>query len=242
MKSAVVLFLFTLSFGVLVPWVAAQADDPRQQGPIMIEKCQTISQSGSYQLANNLKFTGGGNDSCLTITANSVSINLAGFAITGPSFGAAIIAMPPSNQTPLSGIIVRNGSISDIRTGVGLINVTVGPIVEGLSIFGGSDVAANIDGMGIDAVGIIRNNTVYGFNSGIAGGGLITGNYVSTGGSGITVGAGSSVIGNVLISLENAVFANCPSNITNNTATFSSIANITLGGAGCNTTNNVVGP
>jgi hypothetical protein len=167
-RGAVFTIALVLGAIILAPRVGAQAQDPRQEGPIKIEKCQTISQPGSYKLANNLMFIGSGNTACLTITANSVSIDLAGFAITGPSFGAAIIAQPPSDQTPLHGIIVRNGSISDIRTGVGLINGVVGSIVEGLSIFGGSDVSANIDGMGIDADGIIKNNSVYGFNSGIA--------------------------------------------------------------------------
>jgi hypothetical protein len=36
----------------------AQAQDARQEGPIEIDKCQTISQPGSYKLVKNLTFNG----------------------------------------------------------------------------------------------------------------------------------------------------------------------------------------
>ena len=44
-----------------------------------ITTCQTISQPGSYELANNLTATG----DCLVITADGVTIDLAGFSIVG---------------------------------------------------------------------------------------------------------------------------------------------------------------
>jgi hypothetical protein len=43
--------------------------------PIPIKACQTISQPGSYELANNLTSSG----DCLVIAANFVTIDLAGF-------------------------------------------------------------------------------------------------------------------------------------------------------------------
>jgi hypothetical protein len=64
-----------------VPWAGAQAQDAREQGPTEIEKCQTISKPGSYKLINNLK--AGNNADCLVITASFVTIDLAGFTITG---------------------------------------------------------------------------------------------------------------------------------------------------------------
>jgi hypothetical protein len=51
----------------------------REEGPTEIEKCQTISEPGSYKLVNNLVAASGAD--CLVITADNVTIDLAGFSI-----------------------------------------------------------------------------------------------------------------------------------------------------------------
>jgi hypothetical protein len=102
---------------------------------------------------------------------------------------------------------VRNGSISDIRSGVGLLAFAVGSTVEGLRIIGGNDVTANIDGIGILADGIVKGNTVTSFFTGISGTGLMTGNYAySNSGTGFSIDAGSTVIGNTAITSQNGFF------------------------------------
>jgi hypothetical protein len=218
----------------LAPVAGAQSQDARE-GPIEIEKCQTISHPGSYKLVNNLTFTGP-TGTCLTIAASSVAIDLAGFTISGPggfpNFPTGIAA---GNDT--RGIAVRNGSISGFSTGVDLGGD--GSMVEGLRVFGSGCPCE----LGIAATGIVRGNTVVGI-SGLPGGGLgisatgiVTGNYVT--GSrlvGISVGQGSTVIGNT--ALHNELFGievSCPSNVTDNTAE----PNFRLVGTGCNNTNNV---
>ncbi len=80
--------------------------------PTTITACQTISQSGSYQLGNNLAIANG---SCLVITASFVTIDLAGFTITG-----TIPATGISAASSTFGITVRNGSISGCFFGVDL--------------------------------------------------------------------------------------------------------------------------
>ena len=88
MKTAASFFPIALAIGaiILAPLSGAKAQDA-QEGPIEIEKCQTISKPGSYKLVNNLTFTGT-TGTCLLISADNVTIDLAGFTITGPGFTA----------------------------------------------------------------------------------------------------------------------------------------------------------
>jgi hypothetical protein len=55
MKRSVALFPIVLALGAIIfaPRAVAQARDSRE-GPIKIRQCQTISQPGSYELADNL--------------------------------------------------------------------------------------------------------------------------------------------------------------------------------------------
>jgi hypothetical protein len=231
---------------MLAPWASAQAQGGREEGPIEIEKCQTISQPGSYKLVNNLTFTiTTGIGTCLLITADSVTIDLAGFTIGGPiipspegtpAFATAIAA--GDNST---GIAVRNGSISDFSVGVDLSGS--GSVVEGLRFFRGTQT-------GIVATGIVKGNTVVGVDDGhtqgvgISATGIVTGNYVSgTNAAGIVIGPGSTVIGNT-VTLGNpgrlGISVSCPSNVTDNTVVNKNAgSNLVLNGNGCNDTNNV---
>jgi hypothetical protein len=86
MKKSAGLFPIALALGaiMLTPSAIAQAQDGRQEGRIQIEKCQTISQPGSYKLVNNLTL-GQAGGTCLSITANLATIDLAGFTISGPT-------------------------------------------------------------------------------------------------------------------------------------------------------------
>ena len=255
MRRPAVLFPIALALGAitLAPWASAQAQDSRQEGPIEIEKCQAIEKSGSYKLVNNLIFKGPAGGSCLSITADFVTIDLAGFTITGPGFiigpaavGSTPIAAQPSSGN-LQGIAVRNGSISGFRTGVDL--GLGGSVVEGLHVFGGGFNG----GGGIFAVGIVRGNIVVDIGGGSGAGigidaiGIVTGNYVTNiGALGMDIGAGSTVIGNTVTHSVGfppvpAISVTCPSNVTDNTSVNNNpgAPNLSLIGNGCNDTNNV---
>jgi hypothetical protein len=241
----IVLALGTIFLVFLVPGALAQ--DARE-GPIEIEKCQTIS---SYKLVNNLTFTGT-TGTCLTITASFVTIDLAGFTISRPP------PTFPSNNTmgiaagnDTAGITVRNGSISGFGSGVALAGSN--SIVEGLHV----GFPCPCSGPGIAATGIVRGNTVsiastMGFGVGIDATGIVSGNYVFDSGSlGITVGQGSTVIGNTVTGIQGGslhppigLLVACPSNVTNNTLVNNrgldnTGQNLVLNGDGCNNTNNV---
>jgi hypothetical protein len=218
----------------------AQERGVREEGPIALDRCQTISQPGSYKLVNNLTATGSAGSVCLSITANFVTIDLAGFMIAGGEsvFWAAIEA---GNNT--SGITVRNGSILGPFVVGGVRLDGDGSTVEGLRVSGAMAV-------GIVATGIVRGNTAVGLSppSGHTGGvaiaanGAITGNYVSGNkGVGILAGQGSTVIGNTATksSADFGMEVLCPSNVTDNTITGNHLGNLSLQGNGCNNTNNV---
>jgi hypothetical protein len=93
----------------------AYAQDAREEGPIEIDKCQTISQPGSYKLVKNLVLVAGTRD-CLAISADFVTIDLAGFTISGPTspsppagFSVSGTATNPPAQN--SAIVARNFGI-----------------------------------------------------------------------------------------------------------------------------------
>jgi hypothetical protein len=231
---------------VLALWTGFQTPEAAAQN--LITACQTISQPGAYALANNLTASG----DCLVITTDFVTIDLAGFVITGNSTGSGITVPPVIGV--VRGIAVRNGSIRDFVNGVDL-SVVDGSIVEELRVF---DNGRN----GIWAFGIARSNTVQnngGF--GILVRGTVTGNYVAEnqigllGGEGSTVsgntairnslqgigaGAGSTVTGNTAVdNREFGIIVACPSNVIGNTATNNPSGNLVLNGQGCNSINNL---
>jgi hypothetical protein len=242
MRRPAALFPILLILGALVlaPAGGARADAPRE-GPIEIEKCQTIDQPGSYKLVNNLTLTGTA-AVCLQITANFVTLDLAGFTISrlNAGFPSGTTAIAAGDK--MTGITVRNGSISGFSVGVGLEGN--GSIVEGLRVDG----LCPCD-VGIAANGIVRGNIVSVASEpdgsiGILASGIVTGNYVfHTRSTGMDVGQGSTVIGNTVTDTGGipgvGLRVTCPSNVTNNTAVNNMRQNLVLEGTGCNDTNNV---
>lgn len=246
MKRSAALCGIALALGatILMPGAGAQAATP-------IATCQTIGQPGSYVLVNNLTATG----DCLVISAGTdfVTIDLAGFSISGNGTGTGIITVvspPSSGISPHRGIAVRNGSISNFRNGIDL-DFAEGSLVEGLRVSG------NTSDFGIHAFGIARENTVVNNRSfGILVFGTVTGNYAAGNDIGISGGrtvsgntalrnrigfsvADSTLIGNTATdNTDVGLDVNCPSNLTDNTA-LNNGKNLVLNGNGCHNEDNV---
>ena len=238
MRRPAALFPISLALSAMMLAPVAGA---REQGLTEIEKCQTISEPGSYKLVNNLTFKGA-TGACLAITVDFVTIDLAGFTISGPG-GSLNPSAPLPNaiaaEDHTTGIAVRNGSISGFPVGVELSGD--GSIVEGLRVSGGGP-----GPVGISATGIVRGNTVVGqhnflrLGAGIIATGIVTGNFASRNDFGIEVGQGSTVIGNTARNNgEFGIFVDCPSNATDNTAVNNAQVNLELNGNGFNNTNNL---
>jgi hypothetical protein len=229
---------------MLPPWNVVQAQDTREEGPTEIEKCKTISKPGSYRLVNDLTFAGT-TGTCLTIAASSVTVDLAGFTISGRGFlftgggTAAGTGIEAGNDT--TGIAVRNGSIAGFSVGVSLGGDS--SIVEGLRVLGSGCPCL----LGIFATGVVKGNTVLGIAGlpaqgiGIAATGIVTGNYATKNRViGLEIGQGSTVIGNTATnSFDVGISVSCPANVTDNTAVGNGAINLELLGQGCNNTNNV---
>jgi hypothetical protein len=190
MIRSAVLFSIVLAITatLLVPGAGLQA------AALRITNCQTINQPGSYVLTNNLTVTT--NQTCLVIAVDAVTIDLAGFSIRGTNQNeGGIIAAEPivSGQiTILHGITVRNGSISNLMSGINLN--TADELSSRTCTF------SNNLSDGIDADGIVRNNTVVGNgDNGIFALGIVAGNYASSNENGISgsgVLSGNSAIDN----------------------------------------------
>jgi hypothetical protein len=240
-KSIAFAALIALALGaiILAPRAGAREQDAPEEGPIGIEKCQTISRPGSYKLVNNLNFTGPAGGTCLPITADFVTIDLAGFTISRRiSIFPRTTAIAAGDNT--TGIAVRNGSISIFDVGVDLGGN--GSIVEGLRL-------AHCTELGIAAEGIVKGNAVVAITGpgpftgvGISATGTVTGNSArGTRFIGLQIGPGSTVIGNTVTDGSDGygIFVDCPANVTDNTAVNNSSINLRLDGTGCNNTNNV---
>jgi len=223
MRRPSALFPISLALGAMMLAPGAGAREPTK-----IKACQTIDRPGSYELANNLSAATG---DCLVITADFVTIDLAGFSISSRALfnGTAILA------TSSQGIAVRNGSISGFEVGVDL-RTAAGSIVEGLRV---SCCGPDFNGIGIFAHGVVTGNTVSSGFGGIAATGTVTGNYATGRKVGISVGKGSTVIGNTVTdSIRFGLMVECPSDVINNRSTGNAF-NLLLNGKGCNNTNNV---
>ncbi len=244
MRGPAAFFPIALALGaiILAPQAGAQAQDARRGGSIDIEQCQTISHPGAYKLVKNLTFTGT-TGTCLSITANFVTIDLAGFMISKPSGqepGNPTVAIQAGNDT--TGITVRNGSIAGFGFGVALEGSN--SLVEGLHV----GFPCPCEG-GILATGIVRGNTVSIASApdgsvGITATGIVSGNYAfGNRSTGMQVGQGSTVIGNTVTDTQSlpglGLVVECPSNVTGNTVVNNSGGNLRLNGTGCNDTNNV---
>ena len=97
----------------------------------------TISQSGAYYLASNIQL--GGSDG-ITISADDVTLDLNGRAITGNFTGTAgtlrgIVVTQGAGSTPRRNVTIRNGTVRDFTSvGIDATNV-VGGRFENLNLY-----------------------------------------------------------------------------------------------------------
>ena len=209
---------------------------PHSGFPIVI--CQT----GSYRLSGNLLLSNAAVDA-ISVQVPNVSIDLNGFAITGPvSCGVDVpLGCTPANASgaginALGSVSVFNGTVTGMGNG---IIITGGSRVEHVQVYSNSSF-----GIKAGARNVIVNNIVY--NNGNEGifardGATITGNMVYANGViGIDVsggtGSGATIAGNT-------VFANGGTGIEAISATMSgnTITNNTLFGIAVQCPSAVIG-
>jgi hypothetical protein len=225
--TALMVIMLVLGTPILARVAGARGQEEEHQAITKINKCQSIDQPGSYKLVDNLDATG----DCLVITTEGVTVDLAGFAMTGNGRGTAIKHVQAAPRTiPQLRTVVRNGDISNFALAINLSG-----IVEGLRI------TSNHNGISV-GVGIVRGNTVQ-FNASVGiklADGIVKDNVVVPNQTGISVqeaavissnavqgnqigvdvtGTGSTLFGNLVDgNTQIGLRVSCPSNLTDNTA------------------------
>lgn len=232
--------------------------------PTKINNCTTITERGSYELANNLETckTKGGVSDCLVIAANFVTIDLRGFEMRFCTLGRDVLQGDgiTDGGEERKGIVVRDGTITNFRHGIFLLSE--GVHVDRVRVIGNTQI-----GMTVGQSSTVTNNTALNNgNHGVLAGprSTVSGNTSNNNGhDGLTVGLGSTVTGNTASSnaqdgitgftadinlIGNTAYGNgqnginvvCPSNVIGNTATGNSNTNIAfVAPALCNTAHNL---
>jgi hypothetical protein len=113
--TTLIAIMLVLAALLLGPVSGVCSQDQQEGAPTKIKQCQKIDQPGSYKLVDNLRASG----DCLVITTEGVTIDLAGFAMTGDGTGTAIKGpQAPAGTIPQLRTVVRNGDISNFALAI----------------------------------------------------------------------------------------------------------------------------
>ena len=171
--------------------------------PTELTACGTITQPGSYVLANNLTSS----SDCLVIDADFVTVDLNGFVIQGAGAGAGI-ANPPFVFTH-KGLTVRNGTIVGFLFGINAVAEALR--VEGVYVTGNTShgiVMGQFSGSGIVKDSIVTDNGGEGI---VASSAVLTGNVVMRSGTNSGIDADhSTIIGNTVNDGQTGINGHCP--------------------------------
>lgn len=176
----------------------------------------TITQPGSYRLSGNLNVPADAFG--IVIQSDHVTIDLNGFRIAGEGGGLGIATLNNFNVgLPLSGIAVRNGTITHFVTAVLLVSSPDRGAAE------------------VQQIRAIDNST----NGIIVGGpAIITGNIAVGNALGISAGPNATISGNTSSrNSQEGFFVVCPATVVGNAATSNPVPFATLN-VGCTFANN----
>jgi len=235
--------------------------------PTKIQNCTTITDPGSYELANNLETckTKGGVSDCLVIAADFVTIDLRGFEIRFCFPGKVVRDLVrgdgiTDDGAERKGIVVRDGTVRNFRTGINL-GASEGAQIDRMRVFGNTQLGMAAGRGSIVTSNTARDNGLGGILAGFAS--TVSGNTASDNGNdGIAVAGSSTVSGNttsfnsqdgIQVFHSSTVSGNtangngqdgidvvCPSNVIGNTAASNVSNNLSLIGPGlCNIDHNL---
>lgn len=176
MRTSPIVIALILGLGLVGTADAAPKPKPPPPGPTEITACQDITQPGAYVVVNNL--TAAASD-CIHVSADVVSIDLAGFTIDmtgGPLTDTAGIRNIDPGTGFADGLSVRGGTITGFGSGI-LIEGGIGHRIEGVRVVGNTVEGIRIEFGGFPPQGIanmIKDNVIVGNGTGASGrGGLV---------------------------------------------------------------------
>lgn len=176
MRTSPIVIASILAMGLAAPADAVKPAPAPPSGPTEITACQDITQPGAYVLVNNLTATA---SDCIRVSADVVSIDLAGFTIEltgGPAPATAGIRNIDPGAGFADGLSVRGGTITGFASGI-LIEGGIGHRIERVSAIGNTVEGIRIEFGGFPPQGIanmIKDNVIVGNGTGAGGrGGLV---------------------------------------------------------------------
>lgn len=198
-----------------------------------IKACVTITESGSYVLTENLTAVG---VDCLIVTVDDVTIDLAGFTITGND--TAGTGGVTDDGVVRDNIAVHNGTIRDFERGVDL-QFTDGAVVEAIRAVSNTGIGIVVDDDSVVTRSVARDNGGGGVQ--VDGRGMVTDNLVNNNvGDGIVSIARSFIRGNISNANGGRGFdILCPSFIFDNLAIGNTVENLRAISTTCVLSNNM---
>jgi hypothetical protein len=185
-----------MTCGAALLATTASAAPPDIQGE-KIQNCAVITSPGFYRVTANLPAGGGllDNGDCIQVGADDVTIDLAGFELSGIGIGSGIT----DDGTERQETTIRNGTITGFAAGIDFDTAPdgqQGTVVEEVRAIA-NGIGIRVGRSGIVRHSVVRDNTgVVGIS--VAGGGSVVAyNLVSdNGGIGIQADTGAVIIGN----------------------------------------------
>ncbi len=176
MRTSPIVIALILAMGLAGTAHAAKPVPAPPPGPTEITACQDITQPGAYVLVNNLTATA---SDCIRVSADVVSIDLAGFTIDmtgGPLTDTAGIRNIDPGAGFADGLSVGGGTITGFASGI-LIEGGIGHRIEGVRIVGNTVEGIRFDYGIFPPPGIanmVKDNVIVGNGTGAGGrGGLV---------------------------------------------------------------------
>lgn len=176
MRTLPIVIASILAMGLAGTAHAAKPVPAPPPGPTEITACRDITQPGAYVVVNNL--TASASD-CIRVSADVVSIDLAGFTIDmtgGPLTDTAGVRNIDPGAGFADGLSVRGGTITGFGSGI-LIEGGIGHRIEGVRVVGNTVEGIRFDFGGLTPPGIanlVKNNVIVGNGTGAGGrGGLV---------------------------------------------------------------------
>jgi hypothetical protein len=186
--------LFMVGVGTMNPaaWAAS---------PTVISRCPyTITAPGSYILTKDLTSPG----TCITISANTVVIDLHGHTITGDGTGQGITDGSGPGVVPGYIVMIGNGTIQNFETGIYMTsNVTVTDIIAQNNVSDGIVLSTGRDGIGEPGLPAFHSTVVYSRARGNGRDGIIIGGTVFASDASRNGGNGINATGPVISSTGN---------------------------------------